>query len=183
VKGSKRPHLRVLLALALVLGCRGRPAAPILSDSHVYQNAEEGFRFLVPDGWRQSANSSLPPGPLHREPRIVRYTMTTDQPGAVFVVLCTDDSPALDVESHHAGPSFGADHWNIVEPRTQIEVRGVPAERMEYKANIEGQTLTKFVTGFRRHGRVYSFVGLFASTDATARQQVDRATHEIIWTR
>jgi hypothetical protein len=37
------------------------------------------------------------------------------------------------------------------------------------------------VVCFRRHGRIYSFVGLFWSSDDKAREQIRRAIESTIW--
>ncbi|HVX15099.1 MAG TPA: hypothetical protein VHC22_28160 [Pirellulales bacterium] len=170
------------LLLLLALGCSRGPAAPILSDSHVYQSANEGLRFLVPDGWHQSASSVLPPGELRGDVLLVRYNLTSDAPGSALLVLCTDEKKAGDPEAHHAEASFRADHWEPLEPAKTVTVHGVPAERIIYEAVMDGKELRKFVTCFRRKGRLYSFVGLFAADDASARQQIERASDDVIWT-
>src|SRR2546423_15656230 len=64
-----------LLALCalLLLGCDSKPRAPALMDDPVYQNDREGFRFLVPDGWKQHARAEVPPGKSEKERLLVQY--------------------------------------------------------------------------------------------------------------
>jgi hypothetical protein len=52
-----------------------------------------------------------------------------------------------------------------------------------YSASVGGRQMTKEVVCFRRQGRLYSFAGLFWSTDDKGRQQIRRAVESIIWDR
>jgi hypothetical protein len=165
----------------LAVGCGHRPAAPALTNARVYQNAGEGFRFLVPEGWIQTASSSLPPGPVAREQFLTRYSIASGEPGATFVVLCVDEKAAGDIETHHAGPSLGVKQWQVVERLKPTTINGVQADRILYEGAPDGRKWSKVVTCFRRHGRLYSFVGIFSPSDDAARQQIDRATADVIW--
>jgi hypothetical protein len=169
--------------LVLAVGCGHRPAAPALTNSRVYQNAAEGFRFLVPEGWIQTASSSLPPGPLTRDQFLTRYSVASAEAGATFVVICVDEKSVADVETHHAGPAFGVQRWLVVEGRKPLTINGAEAERMLYEGAADDKRRVKIVTCFRRHGRLYSFVGLFSPADDAARQQIERATADVIWNR
>lgn len=173
-----------MLAFLLLgaLGCDSGPVAPALSDSRVYRNSTEGFRFLVPEGWIQTASSTLPPGKLRLEVFLVRYNMSTPEMGANFQVICMDDDPSLDLETHHAGPSFRVAKWNVSQGRQTVTVGGKAGEQMQYTADVNNRGLTKMVTSFRQNGRVYSFIGVFWSNDEKAKQEVEHATNDIIWT-
>lgn len=177
-----RGYWRLAIIAVFAAGCSRGPSAPLLTDSHVYQNAAEGFRFLIPDGWVQTASSALPPGNLAGPVFLVRYTLAAAEPGTMFTVVCMDESQAADLETYHRGPSFHIDRWTIVEPRKQIAVNDVAAERMVYRAGEKQQTM-KLVTCFRQHGRVYSFVGLYRAGDEMAREQIERTTGEILWNK
>src|SRR5262245_60731910 len=67
---SAKQILRVLvfsggvvgLCVIIAHGCATRPHAPVLSTEPVYENRQEGFRFLPPDGWVQYARREYPPG-------------------------------------------------------------------------------------------------------------------------
>ncbi|HWB09601.1 MAG TPA: hypothetical protein VG826_10265 [Pirellulales bacterium] len=154
-----------------------------MTNSRVYQNAAEGFRFLVPEGWVQTASSSLPPGPLLRDQFLTRYSIASTEPGGTFVVLCVDEKGVTDVEGHHAGPSFGVSQWRLVEGRKPVTINGAEGERILYQGAADNNKRTKVVTCFRRHGRLYSFVGMFSPADEAARQQIERATNDVIWNR
>jgi len=171
----------VFVVLAVSLGCDSSPRAPALRASPVYQNDGEGFRFLVPDGWIQTASTILPPGELSGESFLVRYRMRTPEQGATLQIECLQDSETLDLEKHHAGPSYRVEHWQTAEPGEEIEINGAKAQRLVYAARIEGRPMTKEVVVFRRNSRVYSFVGLFWSNDDKAREQIRRAVRSTIW--
>ena len=173
--------LFLFLVLAVTLGCDSRPSAPALRASPVYQNDGEGFRFLVPDGRIQTASSLLPTGELKGESFLVRYRMRTPEQGATLQIECLPESETLDLEEHHAGPSYRVKHWPSAEPSEEVDINGVKAERLVYAAPIEGRPMTKEVVCFRRNRRVYSFVGLFWSNDDKAREQIRRAIRSTIW--
>lgn len=166
-----------------MLGCTGQPAAPILSDAPVYRNTTEGFRFLVPEGWTQTASSTLPPGKIPAEVFLVRYRVMSPEAGATLQVLCMSDDQSLDMEQHHGEGSFRAGKWDVVQPLQKIEINKRQADRITYKALAENREMSKHVTCFRVNGRVYSFVGLYFSIDDHARQQIERAADSVIWER
>jgi len=167
----------------VTLGCSGQPSAPLLSNSPIYRSSTEGFRFLVPEGWNQSASSVLPAGKLNAEVFLVRYRVPSPEAGATLQVLCMTDDKSLDMEQHHGQGSFRAGHWDIDQPRKNLEINKIPAERMTYKVVIDQREMSKHVTCFHRNGRVYSFVGLYFSNDDQAGQQIERATDSVIWER
>lgn len=171
----------LILLLTLPLGCDSRPSAPALRASPVYKNDSEGFRFLVPDGWIQTASTILPEGELAGESFLVRYRMRTPEQGATLQIECLQDSDSLDLKEHHAGPSYRVKRWQTAESSEEIEINGAKAQRIVYAAPIEGRSMTKEVVSFRRNNRVYSFVGLFWSNDDKAREQIRRALRSTIW--
>ena len=179
-------QLRVLTVSGAILtmllaSCDSRPRAPALRDADVYQNNQEGFRFLVPDNWTQTANAILPNGSIEGEVLLVQYRMRTANQGASLEVLCFDENQPTDLQAYHAGPSHGSQVWQSAEPPQPIEVGGASAERWVYVAQVSKQKMTKEVVAFRRGPRVYSFIGLFWSTDNKAREQLRRAVGSILW--
>jgi hypothetical protein len=169
------------LLIATVIGCDSGPRAPALMDTPVFQDKQEGFRFLVPEGWTQNARANLPPGELEGESFLVRYRMKTPEMGSTLQIICFEDSGESDLSKHHAGPSFRVRNWTAVAPGESMEVNGKPAERLTYEAVIDGRKMTKEVVCFRKGNRVYSFVGLFFSSDDKAREQIRRAVGSVIW--
>ena len=153
-------------------GCDAQPKAPSLRDSAVYQNNREGCRFLVPDGWLQSASSQFPEQELEGEVLLVQYKMRTPGMGASVEVLCFDEDQPSDLHQYHALPSHGTTQWKSVQPPEELDINGTPAQRFVYTARFGKQEMTKEVAAFRRGKRVYSFIGLFWLTDDNARRAV-----------
>lgn len=177
-----RPAMLVLVALlAPQWGCNSQPAAPLLSDSPVYQNSAEGFRFLVPEGWTQTASSALPTGDIQGEVFLVRYRLKTEEEGANLQVMCMADGPYMNLEQYHSGSSFRVNLWDIVDPLTSITINEVSADRALYQAVVDRREMYKHVTCFRRNERVYSIVGLYFAGDDEARGQIERAVDSVIW--
>ena len=54
-----RGGLSALLGIMFLTGCEGRISAPPLEDGPVYRNTREGFRFFVPEGWKQRARGEV----------------------------------------------------------------------------------------------------------------------------
>lgn len=174
--------LMLLLATLFCTGCERGPAAPELRNSPVYSNRLEGFRFLVPDGWNQSASSNLPQGDLETEAFLVRYSLPTSESGAQVQVLCFQDkSGDANLVEHHTLPAFGITNWTL-EGEPRIEAVGNREGSWLYYKGINGnKTLGKEVLCFRKGDRVYSFVGTFGETDEKARQAIQRAFASVIW--
>lgn len=182
-----RSRLRLIAGLLLAGtaglcdGCSSDPAAPVLSDSPVYQNSAEGFRFLVPDGWTQTATSALPTGEIQGEVFLVRYRVKSEEDGATLQIICMRDGPYMNLEQYHSGSSFRVNLWTVVEPKAQVVINDVPADRMLYKARVDGKEMYKHVTCFRKNDRVYSIVGLYFAGDDDALLQIERAVDSVIW--
>lgn len=184
VRGRRFPAIIVgslVLLAALLPGCDSRPSAPTLRDAPVYRSATEGFRFRVPDGWTQTANSALPPGELPKEIFLARYRVQSPEGGASLQVLGRNDLPAEALPEHFQQPAFGVPSWKVVEPLQTLTVNGEPAERLVLSGVMRGKTMMQHVTCFHRRGRLYAFVGLYWQTDPTVRQQVERAVESVIW--
>jgi hypothetical protein len=186
---SKRKTIRRLavaagLCFAVGLsGCERRPQAPVLRDSPVYRNNAEGLRFLVPDGWIQTASTLLPEGQLGGQAFLVRYRINTPEPGAMLQIECAPDGPDVDLAEHHAAPSYRVERWTASGPSQSLTIGGAEAVRLIYTGEVAGRKMTKEVVCFRRRGRIYSFVGLFWATDDKAREQIRRAVESTIWDR
>lgn len=173
----------LLIAAALMLtGCDAGPRAPELVDSPVYQSKSEGFRFRVPEGWTQTASSSLPPGQFEGENFLVRYLVQSPAGGSTLQVLClTDREGTVDLTEHNSIPSFGVENWTIKEGAETLDVGGVQAQRMQYQGTLGGRTMHKEVLCARRGERVYSFVGLYSDGDEKAQLAIRRALDSLIW--
>jgi hypothetical protein len=171
-----------MLAAVLPAGCQPKPKAPALLDEPVYQS-DEGFRFLVPEGWTMAARGSLPPGPLDKERLLVQYRRSADDKQATLEVSAADLPEDTELAAYLGGPSFSVSHWNPSGPPENLEVGGRPGTRYRFKARVGGSELAKEVTAFRRGGRVYFFNLLFAPSDAAAPEQFRRAVGRLVWTK
>jgi len=185
---TRTPRGTLVITAALwfavgLTGCEDRPQAPVLRDSPVYRNAAEGLRFLVPDGWIQTASTLLPEGPLEGEAFLVRYRINTPEPGAMLQIECAPERSGFDPVRHHAAPSYRVERWTATEAPQDLTIGGAACQRLVYAGEVAGRKMTKEVVCFRRRGRVYSFVGLFWATDDKAREQIRRAVESTVWDR
>ncbi|MFO0867800.1 MAG: hypothetical protein U0935_02530 [Pirellulales bacterium] len=175
------PTVPLILLLLAGTACESRPQAPALRDSSVYQNRSAGMRFLVPQGWTQVANSTLPEGPLPAEMMLVKYQMKTTARGAMLELLCQDNSEKLDLGDYHAQASHGVPVWQREAEPESLTVGGAAAQRFMYQARTGTSTMHKDVTVFRRGARVFSFVGLYWDDDHNAQEEIRRAIGSIVW--
>ena len=169
----------VILLLALT-SCDSRPKAPVLRDAPVYQNDAEGFRFLVPRGWIQTASAVLPEQRLEGEVILVQYRMRTSEKTALLELLCFDREN-IDLQAYHAEPSHGVAQWRVASPRTVRKINGMPAEHFLYRGVIDKESLCKEVYAFRRGLRVYSFIAFYWDSDQNAREEMRQAMESILW--
>ena len=170
----------VLALLVSLIGCDSRPKAPVLRDAPVYQNDAEGFRFLVPKGWIQTASAVLPPERIEGEVVLVRYQMRTSEKAALVELLCFDRQN-VDLQQYHAEKSHGVEDWRIVSPLSRREIHGMPAEHCLYRGTSEKEALCKEVYAFRRGARVYSFIAFYWESDQNAREEVRQAIESVVW--
>ncbi len=162
-------------------GCDSGPRAPLLRDSPVYHSESEGFRFRVPEGWNQSANSVLPAGDLPGDIFLTRYQVKTTEGGASMQIICSNDKAVEQLEKHWSAPAFGVVEWKVVESLQKVKAGPIAGERIVYSGQQGGKTLMKHVTCLHKNKRLYSFVGLYWEHDAAARQQIERALDSLIW--
>lgn len=167
--------------IAWTCGCDSSPRAPLLRDAPVYRSESEGFRFRVPEGWSQSANSVLPAGDLPGDIFLTRYQVTTTEGGASLQIICRNDVSADKLEEHWSGPAFGVMAWKLEEPLKNVTAGPVAGERIVFSGLLGKKTLMKHVTCLHKNKRLYSFVGLYWQNDEFARQQIERALDSLIW--
>jgi hypothetical protein len=174
-------QLALLLATVVPAGCHHGPRAPALDDSPVYQNDQAGFRFLVPEGWSQSARSELPPGKLDKERLLVQYRRTASSKEATFEVSAADLGPSADLADYLAAPALGVKDWKLKPPPEDLEVSGVRGTRYNFAGRMGKEDVTREVVAFRRGERLYFFTTVFASKDTTAQEQARRAVSRLLW--
>lgn len=173
--------LAVLLAV-LLAGCTPKPKAPALVDEPVFQS-DEGFRFLVPEGWIMAARGNMPSGSLDKERLVVQFRRAVGDSQATLEVSAADLPEDADLKEYLSGPSFSTKHWDPAGKAEKMEAGGRPGSRYRFTAVIGGAKLAKEVTAFRRGRRVYFFTLLFAPADATAPEQIRRAIGHVVWTK
>lgn len=173
-----------LLAITVLLGwgCHPKPKAPALIDEPVFQS-EEGFRFLVPEGWIMAARANVPPGPIQKERLLVQYRRASGESNATLEVSLMDAPEDTDLASYLSHPSYSARHWNPLGKSESVEAGGMSGTRFRFRAAVEGKELAKEVTAFRRGGRVYFFTLLYPPKDAEAAEQVRRSIGRLEWTK
>lgn len=164
-----------------VIGCQNRPKAPALADSPVYSNKAEGLRFLVPDGWTQTASSALPKGSFQREVVLVQYRLRSLGEAASVEILCFDEAEPRDLARYHANASHGVKDWKAVGEADRVSTTGMDGDRFTFEGKVGEFSLVKEVVAFRRGTRVYNFIGLFDPEDDKSRQQIRRAVESIVW--
>jgi hypothetical protein len=167
------------VAVLALAGCGGSPRAPALENGPVYQSTREGFRFLVPDGWVQVARGELPPGTVADERMLVEYRLLGDQPVALRVTA-VDLPPSEDLVAYLTRQLPG-EGWRPSAAPEECAAGGVTGTHTAFTGHEGGQPTTREVYAFRRGGRVYLFVGVFAATDTKARQEIRRAVESLSW--
>ena len=172
----------ILLGSVLAGGCTRKPQAPALRNDPVYQNDQEGFRFLVPDGWAMVGNSNYPPGPAKKNLMIVQYRRKTEDRRGMLEVDMIDLPPSTDLAAYLAGPSFGVKEWQRIGTVEPVTISGVSGERYNFSGRVGGkEEMTKEVVVFRRGERCYLFIGLFPPTETAARAQIRQAVASTVW--
>jgi hypothetical protein len=178
----------VVVCVLLFLGAyvlwsayQSSPRAPVLDKEVVYQNKQESFRFLPPDGWQQWGRTEVPPGPLTQERSLVEYRrIHSDQPATLQVSMA--DIPSTTelkdcIESHSVAKEF----WKKVGDAEKFELAGLPAVRTAFEAQIGPSRVMREVVAVRHGERVYFFSGVFPADDKQARAQVRKAVESATW--
>jgi hypothetical protein len=171
----------LIVALGLVAGCRPRPRAPALEQDVVYQNKQEGFRFLAPEGWQMRARTEVPPGLIDAERLLVEYKrMTTEKPATLDVSMA-DVPSSTDLSECLESGSVGKETWKRVGECEKFELSGLPAARAAFEGKIGSERILREVVAVRRGERVYFFSGVFPADDTRARAQVRKAVQSATW--
>lgn len=180
---ANRSRRWLILAMAslLLAGCGGGPQAPSLRNGPVYHNRSAGFRFLVPQGWNQSANAVLPDGTLERDFKLVQYQLTTSPQGGMFEVVCYERDRDPEPIAYHSGPSYGVAAWTPLDKPTEAKIGGKPAQRYRFSAQSGGVEMIKDVWSYEQGSRVIAFIGLYGKPDEAAAEEVRRATDSVVW--
>ncbi len=133
------------------LGCQTQPKAPALIDEPVYQS-DEGFRFLVPEGWIMAARRTVPPGPVEKERLLVQYRRADGDKQATLEVSLADLPEDTDLASYLSGPRSPPATGSQSGTRETLEVGGVNGTRLRFLAGAKGTEMAKEVTPFAAAG-------------------------------
>lgn len=162
-------------------GCGERPRAPALRDGPVYRHRQLGFRFMVPDGWNQTASADVPPGAIDQELCVTQFRVPASGP-ATLEVLCFDPSYAPNLDKYHADPSHGVSDWQLDGEPRETKVGELAGRKLAYRSSGRGGVaMVKEATCFTRDERVVCFIGLAPESDVRAREQLQRAVRTLVW--
>jgi len=151
----------LLLWVVLLPGCSRKPQAPALRDEPVYENAQEGFRFLAPENWTQHARAALPPGKVDKERLLVGYRRDEAGKSALLEVSRADLPESTKLTDYLSGPAFSARQWKAKGPPEELEINGVRAVRNVFLTGAGKKEEVREVVTFRRGERCYFFSGLY----------------------
>jgi len=177
-----RAGVLILACVAwLVGGCDSPPQAPALRNGPVYHHKQLGFRFLVPEGWKQMGSSNLPEGALDKEICLTKFHVPSTT-GAALEVLCFDRSYAPEITEYHIEPSQGIKDWQIESQPVPLDVEGAQGKRMTINGTLpNNEKQIKDVTYFIRGERVFSFVAVCSAADTKSREELQRAVRSLVW--
>ena len=183
IRSWPRTTAAALVGCILLLpACGTKPRAPVLGDDPVYQNDKEGFRFLVPQGWKITSRSEVPPGKLTKDTTLVNYRRQTGK-GASFLVTANDLPTSTDLADLLAGPSFGVPKWTLTGPPVNLKAGGMDGVRYSFTARSGKEERGKEVFCVRRDDRLYFFLTLYSASDTEARDEVRRLVDSVVWKR
>jgi hypothetical protein len=163
-------------------GYSSQVRAPALHNGPVYQNNQEGFRFLVStDDWVQSASAVVPRGQAVDERMVVEYKLlTSDAPAELRVTAIDMNKSAVDqyLVTHTPDRKL----WTLAGEPESLNIGGVQAERVTLHGDAAAKgELAREVVAFHRGQRYYFFIGDFATADKKAQQQIRRVVDSVIW--
>jgi hypothetical protein len=163
----------------VLTGCEGRLRAPPLEDGPVYRNTREGFRFFVPDGWKQRARGEVPAGKIETERMLAEYRCLTCD--GTLMVSVVDIPVSMSLAEYVAKNTKTAEDWHQQGPPEEFAINGMPAVRLSYVEGEGRRQMIREVVAFRRDERVYFFKSYFASHDAQSRKALRDAVDTIVW--
>lgn len=178
---QRRRAYSLLLLVLIAAGCDSRPKAPALQDGPVFKEPREGFRFLVPEGWKQLARGQVPPGKIPGERMLAEYKcLTCSRPGALMVSVA-DVPLSTSLSDYLTKNTRTGEDWKLSGPAEEFTINGVPAARITYLLRAGKQEAIREIVAFRRGERAYFFKGYYAGSDAASRQAIRTAVDTIVW--
>ena len=161
----------LLLVVLVVVGCTPTPRAPALTDEAVFESADAGMKFVVPQGWIMSSRSVLPPTLDDKPVMLVMYlSERADKPGELRVYAA--DIPATEpIAAYIDRHPFGPDKRKAAPGGETIMVNGATADRIALVGG-KGASEIQEVTAFRRGGRVYLILAGWTKRDTSVRDNL-----------
>jgi hypothetical protein len=153
----------------------------VLRDDPVYQNDQEGFRFLAPDGWNQSTRADIPRGKRETETPLVAYRRRSGPALASFRVSLMDLPTSADLAAHVSAPSYGVDKWIPAAAPEDVTMGKVSGVRYTLRGRSGKQDVIKEVVCVSRGERVYFFTSMYPPGDTDVRDQLRKVVESIIW--
>jgi len=183
VRPTRRAVLTLPLAALMAAACSQRPQAPPLTAEAVFQNDDIGLRFLTPDGWPMQSRAMLPAALLSKPIVVVAFQKGAGEKPAEFKLLAADVSPQTDLDRFLSEYQVGTEQWIPVPPTQMVTINGAEATRHLQRRMQGKEELRREVTAFRRGGRVYFFLVVFAASDGASRDAVRSAVASVTWTK
>lgn len=169
-----------LIAVLVLAGCSRGPRAPALEDGAVYQNDQERFRFVVPNGWAQQMKTLLPPGRVAKERTLVLYRCF--EPSAASLEVSVRDFTAEEsVERHLTKKEIAGAKWKMRGDPEPITLGGVAATRYYLEASVKDKRTFREVVVRRRGERALLFNGMFLPGDTFRRDQIRQTWAGLRW--
>jgi hypothetical protein len=171
-----------MLALLLTASaCGWKPSAPALTDEPVYRDRREGFRFFVPEGWKQRARGEVPSGKISGERMLVEYKCLHCSLPATLMVTVSDVPTTTTLSTYLVKNTLTGEKWRLSAPAEDFTLNGEPAARITYVMPAGKEEMVRDIVAFRRGERVYFFKGFYAASDAKSRRALQTAVDTIVW--
>lgn len=171
-----------LLFLAAV-GCAPRPQAPALESGPVYENAKEGVRFIVPEGWVQFARTDTPPGRLDKPLLLVSYQVPSGNRQVELELYAADLEAATELAAYLAEHRIGPAKWDPKPPPQSLHVGGAQATRFRFARQAGKTAFVREVVVVRRGGRAYFFAFAAPASDDASQDQWRQVLASVRWTK
>lgn len=162
-------------------GCAGGPKAPPLTNDSVYQNGELGLRFLVPDGWLNTARADVPTDKLPKPLMVAVYFQPQGDPPAALELLAIEAPDGTDLIQYLAENPVGHLNWRAATKPQPASVNGVSATKFTLTAGSPKGEVRREVTAFRRGERVYLFMVTHPLAASAGRDAARRSVESVTW--
>jgi len=168
--------------MVFLAGCSAAPSAPPLTNGEAtYRDAQEGFRFEVPAGWRQHTRAAYPPGQYPKERTLVKFARLDSSHPAIIRASMMDFAPGMDEGAYLSERPGGPEKWQLAPETKALSVNGLAGKRFTFTGHWEGENLIKEVVALRRGERVYFFTGIFPAADNKVREVIRKTVASIAW--